>query len=59
MKLIYTEQALLSLTEALEFIAPKLSYKKLVEIRDEILDAADGLGKICQWCNNRRICGVV
>lgn len=43
MKLIYTEQALFSLREALEFIAPKVSHKKLMEIRDEILDAADGL----------------
>ncbi|MFO7657414.1 MAG: type II toxin-antitoxin system RelE/ParE family toxin [Bacteroidales bacterium] len=43
MKLIYTEQALFSLEEALNFIAPKISHEKLIEIRDEILDAADTL----------------
>jgi plasmid stabilization system protein ParE len=43
MKLVYTEQALQSLEEALEFIAPKVSYEKLVEIRDQILDTADTL----------------
>jgi len=43
MKLIYTEQALLSLEEALNFIALKVTYEKLIEIRDEILDAADTL----------------
>lgn len=34
MKLVYTEQALISLEEALEFIAPKISYEKIIEIRD-------------------------
>ncbi|MFO7842860.1 MAG: hypothetical protein R6V16_03545 [Bacteroidales bacterium] len=29
--------------EALEFIAPKVSHKKLIEIRDKILDTADTL----------------
>ncbi len=43
MKLVYTEQAIISLEEALEFIAPKVSYEKLVEIRNRILDAADTL----------------
>ncbi|MFA5330442.1 MAG: type II toxin-antitoxin system RelE/ParE family toxin [Prolixibacteraceae bacterium] len=43
MKLIYTEQALLGLEEALNFIAPKVTQKKLLEIRDEVLDAADTL----------------
>jgi toxin ParE1/3/4 len=43
MKLIYTEQALISLEEALNFIAPKVTHDKLIEIRDEILDAADTL----------------
>jgi toxin ParE1/3/4 len=43
MKLVYTEQALQSLEEALEFIAPKVSYEKLIEIRDRILDTADTL----------------
>ncbi|MGV8134857.1 MAG: hypothetical protein AB2L20_06565 [Mangrovibacterium sp.] len=41
MKLIYTEQTLLSLEEALNFIALKVTHEKLIEIRDEILDAAD------------------
>ncbi len=43
MKLIYTEQSLVSLEEALNFIAPKITHEKLIEIRDEILDAADTL----------------
>lgn len=43
MKLVYTEQALFSLEEALNFIAPKVSPEKLEDIRDEILDAADTL----------------
>ncbi len=43
MKLIYTEQALISLKEALDFIAPKVTGQKLKEIRDSILDAADTL----------------
>ena len=43
MKLVYTEQAIISLEEALEFIALKVSYEKLVEIRNRILDAADTL----------------
>ncbi|MCL4484092.1 MAG: type II toxin-antitoxin system RelE/ParE family toxin [Bacteroidetes bacterium] len=43
MKLVYTEQALASLEEALEFIATKISHEKLIEIRDRILDKADTL----------------
>lgn len=43
MKLVYTEQALFSPEEALDFIAPKVSHEKLIEIRDEILDGADTL----------------
>jgi plasmid stabilization system protein ParE len=43
MKLIYTEQALNSLEEALNFIAPKVTHEKLIEIRDKILDTADTL----------------
>jgi plasmid stabilization system protein ParE len=43
MKLVYTEQALLSLEEALNFIASEVPHEKLIEIRDEILDAADKL----------------
>ncbi|MEK7718679.1 MAG: type II toxin-antitoxin system RelE/ParE family toxin [Bacteroidota bacterium] len=43
MRLVYTEQALVSLEEALEFIAIKVSHEKLIEIRDRILDHADTL----------------
>ncbi len=43
MKLVYTEQALFSLEELLNLIAPKVSYEKLMETQDEILDAADSL----------------
>ena len=43
MKLIYTEQALLGLEEALGFIAPKVTPEKLIEIRDKILDKIDVL----------------
>jgi toxin ParE1/3/4 len=43
MKLVYSEQSLISLEEALNFIALKVSHEKLIEIRDEILDAADTL----------------
>jgi toxin ParE1/3/4 len=43
MKLIYTEQALFSLEEALSLIAPKVTPEKLMEIRDSILDTADTL----------------
>ena len=43
MKLIYTEQALFGLEEALEFIAPKVTQEKLLEIRDRILDKVDTL----------------
>jgi toxin ParE1/3/4 len=43
MKLYYTEQALHSLEETLNFIAPFITYEKLIEIRDKVLDAADTL----------------
>ncbi|MGQ1786748.1 hypothetical protein [Saccharicrinis sp. GN24d3] len=43
MKLVYTEQALASLEEALGFIAPRVSYQKLNEIKNNILDAAETL----------------
>jgi|GEM_PF-1628389 len=43
MKIIYTEQALCSLQEVLDFVAPNVTEKKLIEIRDSILDAADTL----------------
>jgi plasmid stabilization system protein ParE len=45
MKLVYTEQALDSLEETLEFIAPNVSFEKLIQIRDRILDKADTLLK--------------
>ena len=43
MKLVYTEQSLVSLEETLAFIAQKVSLEKLIEIRDRILDKADTL----------------
>jgi plasmid stabilization system protein ParE len=43
MRLVYTEQALNSLEESLNFIAPHVPYEKLIEIRDRILDQADTL----------------
>jgi len=44
MKILYTEQALISLEESLEFMAQTLvPYSKLIEIRKQILDAADSL----------------
>jgi len=43
MKLVYTEQALVSLEEVLEFNALNIPYEKLIEIRDRILDKADTL----------------
>jgi plasmid stabilization system protein ParE len=43
MKLVYTEQALESLEEALEFIIRKVSYEKLLEIRCKILDKTETL----------------
>ena len=45
MKLVYTEQALISLEETLEFIALSVSQEKLIEIRNRILDRADTLLK--------------
>jgi hypothetical protein len=41
MKLVYTEQALKSLTESLELIAPHVSIKVLETLRNNILDRAD------------------
>ncbi|MCK9270299.1 MAG: type II toxin-antitoxin system RelE/ParE family toxin [Bacteroidales bacterium] len=43
MKLVYTEQALFSLEESLDLIAPKVSHEKIISTRNEILDAADSL----------------
>lgn len=45
MKLVYTEQALDSLEEALDFIAKEVTFEKLLEIRDGIIDEADILIK--------------
>ena len=45
MKLVYTEQALVSLEETLEFYASKVTFEKLLEIRDRILNKADTLLK--------------
>ncbi len=45
MKLVYTEQALKSLTESLEFIAPHVNIETLEIIRNSILDRADKLIK--------------
>lgn len=45
MKLVYTEQALVSLEETLEFYATKVSFEKMIQIRDQILDKADTLLK--------------
>ncbi len=43
MKLVFTEQALDSLQELLDFIGPEISQDKLIAIRDRILDKADTL----------------
>jgi len=43
MNIIYTEQALNGLEEALGFIAQKVSNEKLIVIRNQILDKADTL----------------
>ena len=43
MKLIYTEQSLVSLEEILNFIVSEVSYEKLMRIRDGILYAAETL----------------
>lgn len=45
MKLVYTEQALAGLEETLDFIAKNVSYAKVIETRDRILDKADTLIK--------------
>jgi len=43
MRVAYTEQAIRSLQEALDFIASEVTEEKLNEIRDEILDTAETL----------------
>lgn len=45
MKLVYTEQALKSLEEALKFIAPHVSIETLEAIRNKIVKRADKLIK--------------
>lgn len=45
MKLVFTEQALKSLEECLEFIAPHVSIETLETMRNRILDRADKLLK--------------
>ena len=43
MKLFYTEQALASLQECLDFFPPEVSEEKVNEVRDRILAKADQL----------------
>lgn len=43
MKLVYTEQAISSLQECLDFFPPDVSAEKVNEIRDRILARADKL----------------
>ncbi len=45
MKVIFTEQAFESLEEALNFISFEVSYEKLMEMRNGIVDAAETLAK--------------
>jgi len=37
----FTEQSLVSLQESLEFISKEVSLEKLIEIRDQLLNATD------------------
>ena len=41
MKLIYTEQSIESLEDALNFVSPNVSHEKLMQIRDGILNEAE------------------
>lgn len=43
MKLVYTEQAIASLQECLDFFPPEVTPDKINEIRDRILNKADKL----------------
>ena len=43
MKLVYTDRALLSLEECLNFLAPEITPEKINEVRDRILGKADQL----------------
>lgn len=45
MKLVYTDRALISLQECLDFLAPEIAPEKINEIRDRILGKADQLLK--------------
>lgn len=41
MNIKFTEQSLVSLQESLEFISKEVSLEKLIEIRDQLLNATD------------------
>ena len=43
MKLVYTEQAIVSLQECLDFFPPEVPAEKINEVRDKILAKADKL----------------
>jgi plasmid stabilization system protein ParE len=43
MRIFYTEQAVVSLEESLDFLPPEVSPEKRQEIRDKILSKADEL----------------
>ncbi len=43
MKLVYTQQAITSLQECLDFFPPEVTVAKVNEIRDKILEKADKL----------------
>jgi plasmid stabilization system protein ParE len=43
MKVVYTEQAIVSLQECLDFFPPQVSAEKVNEVRDKILAKADML----------------
>src|SRR3954465_4666486 len=43
MKLVYTEQAIISLQECLDFLPPETSDEKRIKIREQILNKADKL----------------
>jgi plasmid stabilization system protein ParE len=45
MKLVYTQQALDSLKESLELVAPHVNNERLHKVRDKILDRADNIVK--------------
>ena len=45
MKILFTQEALQSLEEAMEFISPKVSFETLQNIRNKILNRTDKLAK--------------